>query len=276
MRFCHHLIGDGSVAEDLAQEALLRAWQHADQLRDPASRDGWLTAIARNLCRHWLRERRPVGVPMSGGEADDGIGLAGAEPADEFDLEVELDRQDLAALLDQAMALLPVETRQILVERFVRETPLAEAARRLGLSEGAVAMRLQRGKLALRRVLVTVYPEELASHGIGVGEEGKEWRPTRIWCPLCGRHRLEGILVRRLGLFRLRCPDHGRLNDSLMASLFNDAPGYRGALTRLLIWSDRLYKYSFDHSTVACHGCGRRLSLQKDVDRPEPLVSYYC
>ena len=274
--FCHHLIGDASVAEDLAQETLIRAWQHAHQLRDPASRSGWLKAIARNVCRHWLRDHRTADLAMPDVEGYGWAELDRAEPADAFDLEVELDRQDLATLLDRAMALLPRETREILVERFVRESPLAETAERLGLSEGAVAMRLQRGKLALRRVLVNVYPHGLASHGIDVGEGTEKWQPTRIWCPWCGKQRLEGVFVRDLGLFRLRCAACGPLNNSLDSRIFKNAFGHRGALLSLLEWSDQLYKHSFDHQTTPCPGCGRELSLRKDTAGSPSLISYYC
>jgi RNA polymerase sigma factor (sigma-70 family) len=75
--------------------------------------------------------------------------------ADDFDLEVDLERDDLAWLLDRALALLPPETREILVQKYVEECPQADVAARLGLTEGAVEARLQRGKLALRRVLTT-------------------------------------------------------------------------------------------------------------------------
>jgi DNA-directed RNA polymerase specialized sigma24 family protein len=55
--------------------------------------------------------------------------------------------------LDRALARLPAGTRAVLVARFVEQSAVGEIARRLDLSEGAVMMRLQRGKLTLRRVL---------------------------------------------------------------------------------------------------------------------------
>ncbi|HEX5417656.1 MAG TPA: sigma-70 family RNA polymerase sigma factor, partial [Chloroflexota bacterium] len=276
VRFCHHLLGDPSAAEDCAQETLIRAWQHADQLRDPAARSGWLKAIARNVCRRWLRDHRTAELTMPDHEADGWDGLGRTEPADAFDLEVELDRQELASLLDRAMALLPGETRDLLVERFVRESPLAETAQRLGLSEGAVTMRLRRGKLALRRVLVNAFPEGLETYGVDPGEEGQAWKATRIWCPTCGQRRLEGLFIRDLGVFCLDCPACGPLNTSRCVSLFAQATGHRSALLRLLEWTDQFYKYSFDHATIPCDECGTVLVLRKDVSGAEPRVSYYC
>lgn len=277
VRFCYRLIGDAAVAEDLAQETLICAWRQRQQLRDPDRRDGWLTAIARNRCRRWLRDQkssrlhRPLPEATEWSEAGDL-----AEPADDFDLEIELERKELADLLDRALGLLPPETRSVLLERYVEELPQAETARRLGLTEGAVAMRLQRGKLALRRVLVTAYPETMSGLGLIGQHDRDQWQPTRIWCPRCGQHHLEGIFVRGLGVLRLRCPDCIPLNDTHDVVLFERVGGYRTALLRLLEWVDWLYKYSLVHSTVPCPGCGNILALRKDHRGGGSMLSYYC
>lgn len=84
--------------------------------------------------------------------------------ADPFDIEVELERKELIALLDRAMSALPPETRTALVKHYVEESPLAEIAAQLGMNAGAIAMRLQRGRLALRRVLTTRLQDEIASY----------------------------------------------------------------------------------------------------------------
>ncbi len=122
--------------------------------------------------------------------------------ADEFDLEFELERHELADLLDRAMALLSADARELLVERYVRDAPYAEIATRLGLSEGQVEKRLQRGKLALRRVLTTDLLDDAAAYGLSAEIDG--WQGTRIWCPLCGRRRLEARFTRDRELW-LRC-----------------------------------------------------------------------
>jgi RNA polymerase sigma factor (sigma-70 family) len=285
VRLCYRLTGDPEAAEDLAQETFVRAWQHAHQLREPARRDAWLAAIARNASRGWLRDRQrsPVHLPTAGVQSWSEA-LGEAEPADDFDVEIELERHELAGLLDRAMAALSPETRQVLVERFVAESPQAETARRLGLSEGAVAMRLQRGKLALRRILVTAYPQVAADHGLRLTRADDHWRTTRIWCPMCGRQRLRGILIQRLGVFRLHCPDCGPLNNSQSLGLFVGATGYRGALNNLLGWAHWLYRHSLVYRTVPCPGCGRDLIIRTEtadrgpiaVPNARRLISYYC
>src|SRR6266545_639830 len=132
VRLCARLTGDIDAAEDLAQKTLYEAWRNAHKLRDPADADGrrrWLAAIARNVCLRWVRRRgrelaRLARLPRQAGAVrdarpDDSLSAALAEVPDDFDLEVELERGELAALLDRAMGLLPPETRRVLYEQVV-------------------------------------------------------------------------------------------------------------------------------------------------------------
>ncbi len=277
VRFCYRLIGDVSAAEDLAQETLICAWQQRQQLRDPDRRDAWLKAIARNRCRRWLRDQKSSRLQQPLPDASEWPEAGDlAEPADKFDLEIELERSELADLLDRALGLLAPETRRLLIERYVEGLPQAETARRLGLTEGAVAMRLQRSKLALRRVLVTAFPDVLDGFGLLEQQHQASWKSTSIWCPTCGQRHLEGIFVRRLGVLRLRCPDCIPMNDTQNVGLLDGASGHRAALMRLLDWVDWLYRYSWEHSTVPCPGCGKILTLRKDHTARNSILSYFC
>src|SRR5262245_4659355 len=58
VRLCARLTGDLQAAQDLAQETLIIAWRNAHQLREPERYSQWLSGIARNLCRNWVRSRR--------------------------------------------------------------------------------------------------------------------------------------------------------------------------------------------------------------------------
>src|SRR5579872_2740408 len=191
---CASLTGDPTAAEDLAQETLIEAWRHRDRLRDSARERQWLAGIARNVSLRWLRARsresaRTLALPVSteGDEASaptwDDL-LAG-----DADLAIELERHELVALLDAALALLPPETRATLLAHYVEQTPLAELAGRLGASDATVAMRLQRGKLALRRILTTELYQEFAPHAPDLYER-HAWEETSLWCSICGRRHL--------------------------------------------------------------------------------------
>ena len=164
VRYCARFTGDAFVAEDLAQQTLLEAWRKSETLYSQQVRDCWLLGMARNVCLRWARERGAsvallVRLAEPAGDMD-------RQLADDFDLEVELERDDLARLLDRALALLPPETREAFVQKYVDACPQADVAARLALTEGAVEARLQRGKLALQRILTTDLRDEAVSHGL--------------------------------------------------------------------------------------------------------------
>src|SRR5690348_10801534 len=157
VHLCAKITGERDAAEDLAQETLLEAWKHLNALRDQSRRAQWLNGVARNVCLRWIRSHQQDRAQLLDLPADQDASFPSLEDllADDFDVEVELERKELVELLDRALALLPAETRTILVKRYVEESPLQEVADQLGLNVSATAMRLQRGKLALRRVLST-------------------------------------------------------------------------------------------------------------------------
>jgi RNA polymerase sigma factor (sigma-70 family) len=139
VRLCAIITGNTDIAEDLAQETLLEAWRHIHELRDPHRRAQWLSGIARNVCLRWARQRGRDLTHQAFARLDQDTTLAPLEDrlADDFDLEVELEHKELVELLDQALALLPAETRIILVKRYVEESPIAEIAAQMGLNASA-------------------------------------------------------------------------------------------------------------------------------------------
>ena len=283
VRLCAAITSNGDVAEDLAQETLLEAWRHLHELREPERRTQWLSGIARNVCLRWARkhgrelahlaEQRP-------GEETESSGLEDLL-ADDFDLEVELERKELVELLDRALALLPPETRTILVKRYVEESSIAEVAAQLGLNASAAAMRLQRGKLALRRVLTHELSQELAPYSIHKYGAG-QWEETRLWCPYCGQSRLLGHFVPNNDGLLLRCPvcnvgTGGNMVDNHNAALFGYVKTYKPALSRLLTWGETYYYPNLLTHTVPCLHCGRptTLRLNPSADAPSWVQASY-
>ena len=103
------------------------------------------------------------------------------------------------------LSLLPADTRDVLVHRYVHDSPHAEIGERFGLSEDAVSMRLSRGKVVLRRAARLELRDEAAAYGLLV-EPDDDWRPTRIWCADCGKQRLVARREPAPGALSFRCP----------------------------------------------------------------------
>src|SRR5262245_56216168 len=62
---CHARLGRADLAEELAQESLVRAYEQLATLADPARFGAWLAGIAVNVCRDWLKARQNAQVPFS-------------------------------------------------------------------------------------------------------------------------------------------------------------------------------------------------------------------
>ena len=208
VRLCARLTGNAAAADDLAQETLLEAWRSQQALRDPDRFSAWLSGIALNVCRRWMRRQQsPLARARSldGAPAED-LTLLDEWLADPDEIELALERKELAALLDRALALLPEETRDALLSHYLEEAPLAQIAERLGVQASAVAVRLQRGRLALRRLLTTELRGEMSAFSAHAESEAS-WEETSLWCAVCGRRRLLGRYDVHGGELWLRCPD---------------------------------------------------------------------
>jgi RNA polymerase sigma-70 factor (ECF subfamily) len=268
VRLCARLSGDAQAAEDLAQDTLVEAWRQRHKLREPAGWNAWLAAIARNVCLRWVaarqRDQAHIIAPRPGESAvvpDSVARIAGT-----VDLEVDLERAELATLVDEALALLPPVTRAALIARYMDEAPQAAVAVRLGLSESAVEARLHRGKLALRRALGAAMREDAAP--VDPAERAAGWADTRLWCPLCSRRHLQGRFDPGRGAFALRCPacypTTGLYCSYEWPALFSGVRGYKPALGRVMRWANSYYRPALARGTAPCLGCGRLLPVRRE------------
>jgi len=279
VRLCLGLTGDRQAAEDLAQETLLIALQQERTLRDPARHARWLSGIARNLCLHWTRrrglERARSVQPHPRDDAQ--TSLLDELPSGDVDLDTDLERSEFVALLDQALGLLPPETREALVRRYVQDLPHGEVAALLGTSEEAVKKRVERGKSALRRILAIDLRQEALSYGLILPRDDGE-QETRVWCPGCGRHRLVGRFRPEEGELYLRCPGCSRPGAQYMGARMGDLlqglRTHKPALSRCLnVIDERFHRRLVDGATP-CPECGDLLPIRTGAppDNQAPWV----
>jgi len=138
LRLAYRYASNSSEAEDIAQEALLRAWRRRSTLRDRACRKQWLATIVRNEAyRQHARPRPDPADPLDAQEgAEDQQVLATVELAD----------------LHAALQRLDARERELLAMRYQLDLTQAEIARKLGIPEGTAKVRLHRARAHLRRV----------------------------------------------------------------------------------------------------------------------------
>ena len=145
-RFC----GDRGRAEDMAQEAFLRAYRALAGWRKDAAFSTWLFALATNLYRSELRR-----IPAHNVSLDDV-----AELRDWRAIDGGLEDEDRDRVVRRAVLNLPAKYREVLILFYFHEMDVAAAARSLEMPEGTVKARLSRGREILRGKL----PQLMTGH----------------------------------------------------------------------------------------------------------------
>jgi RNA polymerase sigma-70 factor (ECF subfamily) len=138
-RFCR----DRGRAEDMAQEAFLRAYRSLDRWRKEAAFSTWLFALATNLYCSELRR-----IPARTVALEDV-----AEPRDSRPVDGGLEDADRDQAVRRAVFALPPKYREALILFYFQDMAIHAAARSLGLPEGTVKARLFRGRELLRSKL---------------------------------------------------------------------------------------------------------------------------
>lgn len=140
LRLAYRYASNPSEAEDIAQDALLRAWRRRSTLREADRRNQWLATIVRNEAFRQHARVRPD--PTSVIETYEGV--------EDPQVVATVERADLHA----ALSVLNDRDRQLLELRYTEDLTQQAIARRLGIPEGTVKVRLHRARDKLRRAFV--------------------------------------------------------------------------------------------------------------------------
>jgi RNA polymerase sigma-70 factor, ECF subfamily len=147
-RIARSILRDESEAEDVMQDAYLRAYAHLEQFEGRASFITWISRIAMNEALARLRRNvRFVEWDETMNE-DRGNGSPAPKTPEE-----ELSRRELFFILNEAMDSIPVSYRLIFVLRQVEGLSTEEVAEISGISSDNVKARFHRAKVALRKAI---------------------------------------------------------------------------------------------------------------------------
>ena len=148
LALAQRMLGDAVEAEDVAQEAMLRAWRQAPGWAPGRAKfDTWLHRVALNLCYDRLRRRREIPTDAVPDRRDEDAapdrGLLAA---------------DVGAAVNSALARLPDRQREAIVLCHYQELSNIEAAALMEISIEALESLLSRGRRALRQALADHRP----------------------------------------------------------------------------------------------------------------------
>ncbi|MCC7507762.1 MAG: sigma-70 family RNA polymerase sigma factor [Planctomycetes bacterium] len=141
-------ISDTGVAQDLAQETFLIAYENLDRLKDHARLKSWIMGIAGNLVRDHYKRRKMAGMP-EGLEVE----LTGLDPLQ------TVEQQERHEYLYKALMQLSERYRAVLIKRYLEGREYEEIAEDLGLSVGAVEVCMHRARKALALVMREYLPD---------------------------------------------------------------------------------------------------------------------
>jgi RNA polymerase sigma-70 factor (ECF subfamily) len=149
-RVAMHIMSSREDAEDIVQDAFLKAFQHLQRFEERSRFSTWLTKIAVNAALMKLRSSRRATTISIDQEADEGSTLADTVADWKPNPEQLFTRTELREILQRALASLPNSYRVVFLLRDVEGVSVADTAEMLGLSVPNVKARLFRARLNLR------------------------------------------------------------------------------------------------------------------------------
>lgn len=154
------LTGSQQDAEDIVQEAYLRAFKFFDSFHGDDGR-AWLLGIVRNTFYTWYQQNKAVAQNVEFEEALHSTQLqdAALNQSDNNNPETILMHNDSQRLLQQALATLPVEFREVIVMHELGELSYKQIAQIVGIPIGTVMSRLSRGRKALAKMISATHRE---------------------------------------------------------------------------------------------------------------------
>jgi RNA polymerase sigma-70 factor (ECF subfamily) len=149
------LVKNESEAEDVVQDAVLKAYRKLASFRGDARFSTWLIAITLNEARGRLRKENRTTFDSLDERSEESGDYTPAALTDWREVPLAaLERREIRALIQQAVSELPETDREIVTLRDVEELSVNETATLLGISVSLVKVRLHRARMMLQRKLV--------------------------------------------------------------------------------------------------------------------------
>jgi RNA polymerase sigma-70 factor (ECF subfamily) len=149
----YRMLGNRHEAEDIAQEAFIRAFINIQSFNIDLKFSTWLFRIATNLCIDRIRKKKPDYYLDAEVAGTDGLNMY-SQISSKTDMpEKELESLELEETIQREILKLPEKYRTVIVLKYIEELSLIEISEILNLPIGTVKTRIHRGREALRKQL---------------------------------------------------------------------------------------------------------------------------
>ncbi|MCA1057030.1 RNA polymerase sigma factor SigW [Rossellomorea aquimaris] len=152
-QICYRMLGNRHEAEDIAQEAFIRAYVNIETFNQKRKFSTWLFRIATNLCIDRIRKKKPDYFLDAEVAGTDGLTMYSQVAADVQMPEDEVENMELQETIQNEISKLPEKYRSVIVLKYIEELPLQEISEILDMPLGTVKTRVHRGREALRKQL---------------------------------------------------------------------------------------------------------------------------
>ncbi|WP_223596262.1 RNA polymerase sigma factor SigW [Neobacillus bataviensis] len=152
-QLCFRMLGNKHEAEDVAQEAFIRAYVNIKSFNQDLKFSTWLFRIATNLCIDRMRKKKPDYYLDAEVVGTEGLTMYSQIPSNTPLPEKELESLELQETVQKEILKLPEKYRSAIVLKYVEELSLNEISEILDLPLGTVKTRIHRGREALRQQL---------------------------------------------------------------------------------------------------------------------------
>jgi RNA polymerase sigma-70 factor, ECF subfamily len=152
-QICYRMLGNRHEAEDIAQEAFLRAYVNIHSFNINLKFSSWLYRIATNLCIDRIRKKKPDYYLDAEVAGTDGLTMYSQIASDTSLPEDDVESLELQETIQSEISKLPEKYRTVIVLKYIEELSLNEISKILDLPLGTVKTRIHRGREALRNQL---------------------------------------------------------------------------------------------------------------------------
>jgi len=154
------VLRDFWLAEDVAQQAFITAWQKLDQLRNPEAFPGWFRRIVLNECHRLTRGKKLQFVPFESGLTKSAIGAV----ASRSDPHARAELLELQNSVRAAITALPQHERLITTLFYINEYSQREISAFLELPVSTIVKRLYSARQRLKQRMIEMFKDDLQTH----------------------------------------------------------------------------------------------------------------
>ncbi|WP_409291016.1 RNA polymerase sigma factor SigW [Peribacillus sp. SCS-37] len=147
---CYRMVGNRHEAEDLAQEAFVKAYIHLKSFNMNLKFSTWIYRIATNLCIDRIRKKKPDYYLDAEIAGTDGLDMYSQLASDADSPEKEAESMEMQEAVQKEILKLPEKYRSVIILKYMEDLSLKEISDALDLPVGTVKTRIHRGREALR------------------------------------------------------------------------------------------------------------------------------